>query len=155
MLWFDLHKTLQIIMKKYFILFLFVIYPFLIFSQNHETIYALNHGVTTKQVIKGKEIVFGQTKPFPNASYIKIKKKPDNSYHIETTINGKFAYGHYFKYKGKVNEQFEYLRTDGNEIEYIITNYPLDELALSNKHDEKVNLQLINYRTSFAILFKF
>lgn len=142
-------------MKKYITLGLFIISPFLLFCQNFETIYALNSGVTTNQVVQGEIVVFNQTKPFPNSSYIKINQKAENSFYIQMTVNGQFAYGHYFKYKNKINGEFKYIRTDGNEMEYVIANYPLDVLASSNEYDEMVNLKLINYRTSFAMLLKF
>lgn len=120
-----------------------------------ETIYALNSGVTSKNVRKGTTIVWGQTKSFPNASYIKIKKKADGKYYFQTTVGGQFAYGHYFKYLEKVNNEYKYKRTDGNEEEYLFVNYPLSKLAESNQYDEKIVLKLVNYRTSFGMLFKF
>lgn len=142
-------------MKQYKTLWLFAILPFLMFSQNVETIYSLNSGVTTNQVIEGEIIVFKQTKSFPNSSYVKIKMKNDKSFYVQMIINGQFAYGHYFKYDKMINGEYRYTRTDGDEIEYILTNYSLNELALSNKYDQKINLKLINYRTSFAMLLKF
>lgn len=125
------------------------------FGQNHESIYALNSGVTTKNIIEGKKIIYNNIKPFPHSSYIKVKQKENKSFYIQTIISGKFAYGHYFTFLTKLNGEFKYVRTDGDGVEYIITNYSLNDIAQSNKHDEKVNLQLINYRTSFAMLLKF
>lgn len=125
------------------------------FSQNNETIYALNFGVTTNQVREGEEIEFNKLKPLPNASFIAIKEKGGDLFYVKTTINGQFAYGHYFKFQNKNEEGYNYVRTDGEEIEYIIINYPLDVLASSNKYDEKVIFKLINYRTSFAMLLSF
>tara|TARA_B110000093_G_C12909883_1_gene384259 strand:+ start:673 stop:1101 length:429 start_codon:yes stop_codon:yes gene_type:complete len=142
-------------MTKYITVFFIVFMPFFMISQNNEIIYALNSGVTTKQVSQGVKVVFKQTKPFPNSSYVKIKKKNNNLFYVQTTINSQFVYGHYFKYDKRINGEYRYIRTDGDEIEYILTNYPLNELALSNKYDEKINLKLINYRTSFAMLLKF
>jgi hypothetical protein len=124
-------------------------------GQTNETIYALNYGVTTKEVKQGITIKWGPTKPFPSASYIKIKKKENDTYYIQTTVNGQFAYGHYFKYQEKSGDEFKYVRIDGGEVEYLFVNYPLSKLATSNQYDEKVILKLINYRTSFAILMKF
>lgn len=142
-------------MGKLSIFAIFVLVTLFSFGQNNETIYALNYGVTTKEVFQGRKIVFNDVKPFPNSSYINIKAKGNNSFYIKTTVNGKFAYGHYFKFQNKVDEGYKYIRADGDEIEYVITNYPLEKLALSNMYDEKVVLKLINYRTSFAMLLKF
>jgi hypothetical protein len=142
-------------MRKLLIFTLFVIGALSSFGQNNESVYALNYGVTTKEVYQGEKILFDEVKPFPNSSYIKIKQKAHNSFYIQTIVNGKFAYGHYFKFQNKIDEGYKYIRTDGNEIEYIITNYPLEKLALSNMYDEKITFKLINYRTSFAMLLKF
>ena len=142
-------------MKYIFNIICFLVFNSFVLAQNNETIYALNYGVTTKDVDHGKEIVFNTAKPFPNSSYITIKTKRNNSFYIQTTFKGQFIYGHYFKFQNKIAEGYRYIRTDGNEIEYVVTNYPLDILALSNKHDEKVVFKLINYRTSFAMLLKF
>jgi len=142
-------------MKIHNILYLFIIFPFLTIGQNYESIYALNSGATTKQVVKGEKVVFNQPKTFPNSSYIKIKQKSKDSFYIQTIINGQFAYGHYFKYQSTTEGILKYIRTDGSEVEFITTNYSLSQLASSNKYDEKVRLELINYKTSFAMLLKF
>lgn len=142
-------------MTKFITLFLIVFMPFFMIRQNNEIIYALNSGATTTQVSQGVKVLFKRTKPFPNSSYVKIKKKNNNLFYVQTTVNSQFVYGHYFKYDKRINGEYRYIRTDGDEIEYILTNYPLNELALSNKYDEKINLKLINYRTSFAMLLKF
>lgn len=131
-------------MKTIFMVIYFLIINNLELLQNNETIYALNYGVTTNQVFQGKEIIFNALKPLPDSSYIAIKEKEENVFYIKTTINGQFAYGHYFKFQNKNEEGYKYIRTDGEEIEYIITNFPLKALALSNKYDEKVIFKLIN-----------
>jgi hypothetical protein len=82
-------------------------------------------------------------------------KKEDDNYYFQTIINGQFAYGHYFKYQGKENDEYKYIRTDGTEVEFIFVNYPLSKLALSNEYDQKIILKLVNYRTSFGMLMKF
>lgn len=125
------------------------------FTQTNESIYALNEGVTTKNVKRGTTIVWEQTKPFPNGSYIKIKNKNDGTYYIQTIVGGQFTYGHYFKYQEMKGKEYKYKRTDGNEEEYLYVNFPLSKLAESNQYDEKVILKMINYRTSFGLLFKF
>lgn len=126
-----------------------------VFSQESETVYALNKGVTTNEVSQSTKIQFGQLKDFPHASYIRIREKSDGTYYISTTVGGEFGYGHYFKYVGLVNDEYKYIKTDGDQDDYVFVNYPLSELANSNKHDEHVILKLVNYRTSFAMLMMF
>lgn len=120
-----------------------------------ETVYALNTGATTNKVTRGSKILWNNTKPFPNSSYIKIKSKSETSYYIQTVVGGQFAYGHYFKYSTRDDDYYKYVRTDGNEEELLIVNYPLSKLAESNLYDEMVRMELINYRTSFAMLLLF
>jgi len=124
-------------------------------AQEAETIYALNKGVTTNQVSRSNPITWGETKDFPQASYIRIKKKSNDTYYINTTVGGEFGYGHWFKYVGEVNGEYKYIKTDGDQDDFIFVNFPLSELATSNKHDEHIVLKLVNYRTSFALLLKF
>lgn len=124
-------------------------------KKNSETVYSLNAGVTTNNVKKGSPIIWGNTKLFTNGSYIKIKNKTNGNYYIQTVVGGQFAYGHYFKYKAKEANKYKYIRTDGDDKEFLLVNYPLSKLAESNQYDEKVRLELINYRTSFAMLLLF
>lgn len=142
-------------MKQFILFLIFILTPLISIGQSNESIYAINYGITSKQVTQDKEIYFGEVKQYPNSSYIKIKSKENNSFYIQTIVNGKFAYGHYFKFLKKINGEYKYVRIDGEEIEYVLTNFTLDELAFSNINDEKVIFKLINYRTSFAILLKF
>lgn len=125
------------------------------YAQSNEIIYALNEGVTTKNVRKSSQIDWGHTKSYPEASYVKIKKKTDGTFYCQVVVGGQFAYGHYFKYQKELNNEYIYIRTDGNEEEYLIVNFPLSKLSESNFYDERVILKLINYRTSFGMLLKF
>lgn len=143
-------------MKIYITLFSILFIPSLILcGQEKEMIYALNKGVTTNKVSKSMPISWGQRKDLPNASYIIIKEKSNKTYYINITIKGQFAYGHYFKYLEGKNDEYIYIKTDGLNGDYIFVNYPLSELANSNLHDEHIQLKLVNYRTSFAMLIEF
>lgn len=120
-----------------------------------ETIYSLNKGSTTNNVNENSTIIYGIPTSFPRGSYFKIKNKSDGNYYVQSVIGGQFAYGHYFKYVSKLGAMYKYQRTDGEEIEFLLVNYPLSKLAHSNQYDESIRLELINYRTSFAMLFLF
>lgn len=133
----------------YTILFLNLVF------QEYESFYALNQGSTTNKVSENVSIAWRTTKDLPQDSYIRIKKKTDSTYYINVLISGQFAYGHYFKYIGKIDGEYEYLKVDGLQDDYIRVNHPLSELAYSNKYDEHVVIKLINYRTSFGMLLKF
>ncbi len=93
---------ITIAFQLYHYVLLILIFPYSTRAQTTETIYALNEGITTNQVVEGKPIIWGRTKPFPNASYVLIRMKSDGTFYFQTTVAGKFAYGHYFKYKDKV-----------------------------------------------------
>jgi hypothetical protein len=122
---------------------------------SNETIYALNKGATTNVVHENSDIIYGILTAFPGDSYFKIKNKGGGNYYVQSVVGGQFAYGHYFKYVTNVGTKYKYQRTDGDEVEYLLVNYPLSKLAQSNQYDEKIRLELINYRTSFAMLFLF
>lgn len=140
-------------MKK--ILLLLPLLILLSCGQSYESTYALNSGVTKKGLESIDNIDWGELKDFPQSSYMKIKMKPDGTFYINTTVNGQFAYGHYFKYSGMDGTDYKYQRTDGDLKEYIYSNYSLESLAKSNQYDEKVILKMINVRTNFGMLFKF
>ena len=124
-------------------------------SQSSETIYALNKGVTTKNVTKGYPIEYSLTKSYPNGSYAKIKNKGNGVYYFQIIVDGQFAYGHYFKYQAIENNQYKYKKSDEPDEEFLYVNYPLSKLAESNQYDEHIRVELINYRTSFAMLLLF
>ena len=140
-------------MKK--LLILLPIFIFIACGQTFETTYALNSGVTQKGIQTIDNVEWGNLKEFPQSSYVKIKMKPDGSFYINTTVNGQFAYGHYFKYCEMYGEDFKYQRTDGDSDEFIFSNYSLESLAKSNQYDEHIVLKMINQRTNFGMLFKF
>lgn len=141
-------------MKEAILIYLFII-SFPSQAQNVETVYALNEGVTINYVKKSIPINWGPTKRFPNASYIKIKKKNDGTFYVNIAVSGQFGYGHYFKYVGKISDEYKYIKTDGMKDDIILVNFPLGKLAANNHYDEKVILKMINYRTSFGMLMKF
>ncbi len=152
------HKLSYSIRYHQVIPIFFLFYSLNTFSQenkSYETIYALNSGATTRNVDINSNVKWGATTEFPNNSYIKIKKKQEGSYYLQTIVNGQFAYGHYFKYISTIDNGYKYQRTDSDENEFLISNYSLSDLAKSNQFDEKVRIELINYRTSFAMLLLF
>lgn len=137
--------------------FLIVIISLSLFSacgQSYESTYALNQGVTKKGIEKNNTD-WGTLKDFPQASYVKIKLKPDDTFYINIAVGGKFAYGHYFKFLEIEGNEYKYQRIDGDKDEYLFINYSLDELAKSNQYDEKVQMKMINYRTNFGMFYKF
>ena len=75
--------------------------------------------------------------------------------YLQVTINGRFAYGGYFKYLGKDGNDFKYTRTDGTAKDYLFVNYQLSVLSSSQKYDEGIIMKMLNFQTSYGLFMKF
>ena len=123
--------------------------------QNQKVIYSLNEYVTSNIVIQGQEVPWGSSKRV-QSSYILIQQNPDGIIYLQVTIRGQFAYGGYFKFVGKEGSDFKYIRTDETAKEdYLFVNYQLTVLSETQKYDESIVMKMLNYQTSYGMLFKF
>ncbi|MDD2288436.1 MAG: hypothetical protein PHY55_06330 [Bacteroidales bacterium] len=140
-------------MKKLLIL-ITLLFPFLVFSQTNEKEYTVKGIVTNNSISKDKPITWGQIKK-PAPSEIFIRHKSDGTYYIKMTANGKFGYGGYFKYIGKVGNEHKYKRTDSNSDDIILVNYSLIDITKSNKYENQIIMKMITYQSSYGLMLTF
>lgn len=139
---------------KNLLILIFIVNTLTINAQSYESTYKIKGIVTNKAITQNNPIVWGQLRT-SNSSDVLIKQKTDGTFYIKMTVNGKFGYGGYFKFLGKENEEYKYLRTDGTANDILLLNKPLGDVAKNNSNENNIILKMISYESSYGLMIKF